>query len=173
MANWKRAGLALLMLVGVNSVWASGGEQYWFAKAGMLSINKPAMSPLSAGALSYGYNINRNASFELDVMKSTGGGNADTGNASVELVSTGGFIAQRTMASRYAYFKSKIGAVLMDRSYSGDLSSESSTGLRVVPGFGAGALFHDALFTRMIIEAEVSYVDSEAYLATVGLHVKF
>jgi len=136
-------------------------------------VNQPQMEPMKAMSLTYGYNVSRDASFEVDLLSGVGEGVASQGNSSLGVTGVGGFIAKRVVLSQVAYLKGKMGGVMLDKRFAGDLSDESETRFRAAPGVGAGALFHGQSLRRLVLEAEISYLDSETYLATVGLHAKF
>lgn len=162
-----------LAVLWVLPTWANEAEHYWFARAGVLAVDEPALDPLTVGALTYGYNVSRNTSFELDLMSSFGGGEVNDVDSSLSLNGAGGYVTKRLVVSNVAYLKAKLGGVMLDKRYSGALSDESETRVRGVPSLGAGALYHGRWLRRVIFEVEVSYLDTDAYMATGGLHLKF
>lgn len=152
--------------------WGGQGSQYVFGKVGVVNINEPSVDPLYIAGLTYGYNVTRTSSFELDVDKSISGGDASTGSGSVSMSSLTAGATYRGVLSQYAYVKGKLGATASSFTYSGNISTDDVE-FRPIAGFGGGLIYHKGIGQRFIIEVEGIYVDQDVLKGTAGIHVIF
>jgi len=163
------------VLLGVLAmpVWAAESDEFWFARAGILAENKPQMEPLKIISLTYGHNVSRDTSFELDAFSGIGSSVASKGDGTMSVSGVSGFITKRVVLSQAAYLKGKLGGAMLDKRFSASLNDYSGTKFSFIPGVGAGTVYHGGQFRRLIVEAEISRLDADSFIATLGVHLKF
>ena len=163
--------LLMLLWMGVNSAHAASGDTYSVLKTGLMIMNLDDATPMATVGVYAGYGLDKNISLEVDLNRSVGGGEYSQSNGigQYEILTTSFYGVYRFSRSRGFFLKAKVGALyenVENNTPNGESNLAQDFGMSGGGGFGLS-------FSGFTIEGEVTGIDADIILTSLGFHYQF